>query len=225
MFDKVGDLGFSDLSEIIKGMGISGGLQSVYYSQRHTAQPHRLLLSKHVIAQISKAANLNLQSPLLIGLFGSGVSHYALGKSKFTVEECGTVHVPDSGFARIGPCSSVHVEGRFSIGDSYVNSHARILCEDTISIGDGCAIAWEVELLDTDRHKITYDGEQQKVTAPIHIEDNVWIGNNVTIKKGVTVNEGAVVASGSLVTKDVQKNTLVGGTPAQVLRNDVDWEL
>jgi len=128
------------------------------------------------------------------------------------------------GPTNIGPNSIVHVEGVFEMGDSYINSHARILCGERITIGDGCAIAWNVELLDTDRHKLYVDGEQVKMTKPIKIQDDVWIGHNVTVKKGVTIGEGAVVASDSVVTQDVAPRTLVAGTPAKVIKENVRWE-
>jgi len=109
------------------------------------------------------------------------------------------------------------------MGDSYVNSHARILCGDEITVGDGVAVAWNVELLDDDRHSLSVDGTRSERTAPIVIEDDVWVGHSVSIHKGVTVHEGSVVASDSVVTSDVPPNTLVAGTPAEVVREDVSW--
>lgn len=109
------------------------------------------------------------------------------------------------------------------MGDSYINSHARIICEEEISIGDGCAIAWNVELLDTDRHQLILDDEPQQTTAPIQIGNDVWIGHDVSIKKGVHVGDGAVVASNSIVTNDVPEQALVAGSPAEVIHENVDW--
>ncbi|WP_100011110.1 2,3,4,5-tetrahydropyridine-2,6-dicarboxylate N-acetyltransferase [Lentibacillus sediminis] len=53
---------------------------------------------------------------------------------------------------------------------------------------------------------------------PVVVEDDVVIGANVVVLEGVTVGKGAVVAAGAIVTKDVEPNTLVGGTPAKVLK-------
>ncbi|MBQ8246439.1 MAG: hypothetical protein IJZ42_04845 [Lachnospiraceae bacterium] len=55
-------------------------------------------------------------------------------------------------------------------------------------------------------------------SAPIHIEDKVWIGTGCKILKGVTIGEGAVVAAGSVVVKDVEAWTMVGGNPAVVIK-------
>lgn len=53
---------------------------------------------------------------------------------------------------------------------------------------------------------------------PITVEDNVWIGGHATILPGVSIGENAIVAAGSVVTKDVPKNTIVGGNPAKIIR-------
>lgn len=61
---------------------------------------------------------------------------------------------------------------------------------------------------------------------PIVVEDKVWIGGNATILPGVTIGENSIVAAGSVVTKDVPKNSIVGGNPARVIReiNQADKE-
>jgi acetyltransferase-like isoleucine patch superfamily enzyme len=109
------------------------------------------------------------------------------------------------------------------MGDSYINSHARILCGDEVTIGDDVSIAWNVQIVDDDRHKLIISGNPTQKTDPIRINDDVWIGYNVSINKGVTIHTGSVVASNSVVTADVPPNTLVAGTPAKVVRKDVDW--
>jgi maltose O-acetyltransferase len=56
------------------------------------------------------------------------------------------------------------------------------------------------------------------VTAPITVEDHVWIASRSTVLDGVTVGRGAVVAAGSLVRGDVPPMTIVAGIPAKTLR-------
>ena len=50
------------------------------------------------------------------------------------------------------------------------------------------------------------------------IGNDVWIGNNVIIMDGVKIADGTVIASGSIVTKNTEPYSIVGGTPAKILK-------
>ncbi|WP_165251625.1 DapH/DapD/GlmU-related protein [Adlercreutzia sp. ZJ304] len=54
--------------------------------------------------------------------------------------------------------------------------------------------------------------------APIHIEDDVWIGSGAIVLPGVRIGRGSVVAAGAVVTKDVPSMTVVGGIPAKPIK-------
>ena len=56
-------------------------------------------------------------------------------------------------------------------------------------------------------------------TAPIVVEDGVWVGAGAIILQGVTIGRGAAVAAGAVVNRDVPPETLAGGAPARVLRS------
>jgi acetyltransferase-like isoleucine patch superfamily enzyme len=46
-----------------------------------------------------------------------------------------------------------------------------------------------------------------------------WVGANCIIMPGVTIGEGSIVAGGSVVTKNVEKFTIVGGVPAKKIKS------
>ncbi len=50
------------------------------------------------------------------------------------------------------------------------------------------------------------------------IGNDVWLGYQATILPGVEVGDGAIVAAQAVVTRDVPPYTIVGGNPAQPLR-------
>lgn len=52
----------------------------------------------------------------------------------------------------------------------------------------------------------------------IIIGNDVWIGYEAVIMAGITIGDGAIVAARAVVTKDVPPYTIVGGTPAKVIR-------
>ncbi|OWY21695.1 acyltransferase [Sphingobacteriales bacterium UPWRP_1] len=60
--------------------------------------------------------------------------------------------------------------------------------------------------------------QQPCTTAPIVVEDEVWIGANAVITAGVTIGKHAVVAAGSVVTRNVPPYSVVAGNPAKVVK-------
>lgn len=67
----------------------------------------------------------------------------------------------------------------------------------------------------------THDVDQPHfplVTAPIVIGAHAWVAADVFVGPGVTIGEGAVVGARSSVFKDVEPWTVVGGTPARLIR-------
>jgi putative colanic acid biosynthesis acetyltransferase WcaF len=56
------------------------------------------------------------------------------------------------------------------------------------------------------------------ITAPIIIEDQVWIGAGVFVGMGVLVGQGAVVGATSSVYKNINSWDIVGGNPAKFIK-------
>jgi acetyltransferase-like isoleucine patch superfamily enzyme len=109
-------------------------------------------------------------------------------------------------------------------GGTYINPNARILCASAISIGRGCAISWDVSMMDfVGGHELTVAGAVRPDAEPITLEDHVLVGARATILKGLTIGSGAIVAAAAVVTRDVPARALVAGVPARVIAENVDW--
>ena len=84
--------------------------------------------------------------------------------------------------------------------------------------------------MDTDVHQLDYlvrrgekplDAKDARTTiqsAPVTIEDDVWIGANCMILKGVTIGARSVIGAGSVVTKSIPADCIAAGNPCKVIR-------
>lgn len=88
-----------------------------------------------------------------------------------------------------------------------------------ITIGENTTISQGVFLC-TASHDIT-DPLNHLITAPIIIEDQVWIAAESYIGMGVTIGQGAVVGARAVVTKNVEPWTVVAGNPARVIKKRI----
>lgn len=99
----------------------------------------------------------------------------------------------------------------------FINANVHMQDQGGIRIGNNVLIGHQVVLATLD-HDFKPEDRGVLHPAPIVIEDDVWIGANATITKGVRIGHGAIVAAGSVVTKDVPAMTIVGGSPAKVIK-------
>ena len=110
---------------------------------------------------------------------------------------------------------------QFIIGNSYINSNCMIRVVKKLVIGDGCAIACNFTVLDSNFHPL--NGRLH--TEDVVIGNHVWIGSNVTVLPGVKIGDGAVIAAGAVVREDVPPRSLVGGVPAKEIKKRVRWSM
>jgi maltose O-acetyltransferase len=93
-----------------------------------------------------------------------------------------------------------------------------------VSIGERVSIATNVTLVaDSNPNNshlgaLPYVKEHLIKTAPVVIEDDVWLGTNAVVLPGVRVGRGAIVGAGAVVTRDVPPFTVVAGVPARPVR-------
>ena len=125
--------------------------------------------------------------------------------------------------------NGIHSEKKQIFGNNVnIGDNVSIRCADKIIIGNNVLMGSKVLIIDNSHG--CYSGEKQdsplvppnkrKLSfAPIFIGDNVWIGENCVIQQGVSIGNGSVIAANTIVTKDVAKNTIVGGMPAHIIKN------
>lgn len=112
--------------------------------------------------------------------------------------------------------------GRLTIGQGAANVGLTVMCAKEVTIGNGVRIGRNVSIRDWNGPHVIIN-DHYRNHAPVHIGDHVWLCTGCTVMPGVTIGEGAVVAANATVTKDVPPRCLVGGSPAKVIKENIEW--
>lgn len=117
------------------------------------------------------------------------------------------------------PCAiSTHSKSaKIIIGERCGFSGTIIGAYNQITIGNHVLFGANTTITDFDWHPIQKNGITEMVSAPIIIEDNVWLGMNTTVLKGVSIGQNAIIGANSVVTKSIPANAIAAGNPAKVL--------
>ena len=122
---------------------------------------------------------------------------------------------------------------KIEIGDRVGISSACLWANTLIRIGNDVNIGGDCIIIDNDAHPIDYlkrrrcfaleKGKNRYIqedilSSPIVIDDDVWIGARCQILKGVHIGARSIIAAGSVVTKDVPADVIAGGNPCKVIR-------
>ncbi len=178
-------------------------------------------------------------------LIGINYGHNMLVNDKIYVLGLGTIVIGDdftfSSGDSINPiCRNIRgamcvpdKNSSIIIGDRVGISSACLWAKENITIGNDVNIGGDCLIMDNDVHPHDYmqrrRGYSKKVgheeylnaipTAPIQIDDDVWIGARCQILKGVHIGARSIIAAGSVVTKDIPADVIAGGNPCKVIRS------
>jgi carbonic anhydrase/acetyltransferase-like protein (isoleucine patch superfamily) len=190
-------------------------LKSAYYHLRSKN------IWAHHHARIRGIANIETDGRLLLGVSKFGLNRE--GRTVLEIEGKLVIH----GDVEIGKgcCVLISKSGVCTIRESYITGGTNLIVCHGLEIGRGSAIAWGCEIMDEDFHPIEYEGKVEREREPnIVIGEHVWIGSYARILRGVHIGDNSVIASNSVVTKSFEeKNVLIAGNPAQIIRRGVKW--
>lgn len=124
------------------------------------------------------------------------------------------------------------LEGRIRIGNNVGMSSTRMWIRNSLTIGNNVNIGACVLIIDTDSHQMDYRMRRRDASerftkaelqdniksAPITIEDDVWIGAHCIILKGVTIGARSIIGAGSVVTKSIPADCIAAGNPCRIIR-------
>ena len=163
----------------------------------------RVQIKKTPIVDIRAGARLNI---------GSNVTLNSNNQSYHV-----NLFAPVKLFARI-PGANINIGDNTRIHGSCIHA------QSSISIGRNCLIAGNCQIIDGSGHELA-PGSRLDVSLkaqPIVIEDDVWLGTGVIVLPGTTIGSGSVISAGSVVKGTVEKDCLMMGNPAKVVKSLVE---
>jgi acetyltransferase-like isoleucine patch superfamily enzyme/coenzyme F420-reducing hydrogenase beta subunit len=172
---------------------------------------------KYCRLDIAKTAQLIIKGSLTMGRQQVLISHK---ETRLLLEPNAKMTVNGNYIMYADAYIRVIKNGELILNSGFINEGVQITCASKISIGEGCVIARDVVIRDYDAH--TIDIPDYEITT-IEIGNHVWIGNRAMILKGVKIGDGAIIAAGAVVTKNVPAKTIVGGVPAKVIKENINW--
>jgi len=87
---------------------------------------------------------------------------------------------------------------------TYINALNRVVIEDNVEIGSGCAI-YSISTIDEQVGQVT-------------LKQGCRVGAHCVIRPGVTIGKNTVVGASSYVTDDLPDNVIAFGVPARIRR-------
>ena len=117
--------------------------------------------------------------------------------------------------------------GIISIGDNFEAGDGLYILNDDNSIcqiENDCMLSRCISILSCDGHPIFSSEADSDQRNFVRIHEHCWLGAGVYIIHDSEIMEGCIVGAGSVVKGVFEKNKILAGNPAVVVRNDVFWD-
>ncbi len=187
-----------------------------------------ILCNKRVVLDIHPSAKIDIKSPFIYGIVpvkGMWVPTCLKMGANTTFEIHGgplTRYGNGAYWLKYGAYIEIVNGGKLIMGQGACNVGLTIMCAKEVTIGNGVRIGRNVSIRDWNGPHVIIN-DRYVNHAPVHIEDHVWLCTGCSVMPGVTIGEGSVVAAGSIVTRSVPPRSLVAGTPAKVIKENIEW--
>lgn len=107
--------------------------------------------------------------------------------------------------------------------NTFINTGCVILDPAKVLIGKNVSIGPNTQIY-TATHPIDPKDRENEddISIPVKIGDDVFIGGSVVICPGVTIGNGSCIGAGSVVVNDIPANVLAVGNPCRVIKKIVE---
>lgn len=188
-----------------------------------------IFISRHTRIRDLKGKLKIESSPIKTGMIRIGVDAVGIfdnKRSRAIWEVRGNIIFKGRAFFGNGSKISVMDSGKLILGDNfYISGESAIVCKKHIEFDRNVLLSWDILVMDTDFHKILdSEGKEQSPDGEIFIGENVWIGCRSLVLKHSHIPEGCVIGASSRVSRKFsEKNSLIMGNPAKIVKSDISW--
>jgi len=157
------------------------------------------------------------------------------GFTLFASERSSGLIMEEASGAYDGTTFVVGPHGCVTVGPYTCLNGTTLVCNDAITIGAHCLIAWGVVISDSwVEPGVPLSARQASLRAaaadpsrrlpphapprPVVLEDTVWVGFDSIVLPGVTLGKGCVIGSKTVVTTSVPPYAVVVGNPSRIVR-------
>lgn len=175
-------------------------------------RPGKIFLGKD--AEIILNDTLILNKPLLENVLVRG-NLYMPGKSKLIINGEVTFCA--------GYCVQIDGVLKFD-GSNKISEGVRIICRNSISIGQGSGISVYSTVRDSTAHSSGTNPSNMTVSsAPVVIGKHVWIGEKASVFQGSVIGDGAIIGNNTVVSGEVSPRAMVAPVIDKEILSDVYW--
>ena len=191
-------------------------LRSLYYSIRFRGV---MLLSRHTKVRLESNSKVIFSKN---GRLTLGLEYHAVANSCVLHLGANSVlSIEGSVSIKKGCLVSLGSNAELFIGDkTFLNENSKIIIYKKCTIGRGCALSYDVIITDSDVHQF----ESSDIHKDVVIGSNVWVGFRCSITKGALIGNGCTVACNSLVNGVYPSRSLIAGSPAKVIKENISWK-
>ncbi len=109
-------------------------------------------------------------------------------------------------------------------GSNKISEGARIICRNSISIGEGSGISVYSTVRDSTAHPSGTNPNHMTVSsAPVVIGKHVWIGEKANIFQGTVIGDGAIIGNSTVVSGEVSPRAMVAPVIDKEILSNVYW--
>jgi acetyltransferase-like isoleucine patch superfamily enzyme len=140
----------------------------------------------------------------------------------------GKVIIEGKGIHAFGPGIRLGIgkHGVLKIGNKFTASvNNRIICYNSITIGNDNMWSFDNVVMDTDVHQImSNEGKLINRNGNIEFGNHVWLGCRNIVTKGTVIPDGCVVASGSKLSRQYEKDNCIITSHGKIIKENINWK-